>query len=140
MDVRLVKGEEPDRKFEQWSSLRKQGFYVTAAEPPKKSVSLIRNRSRSERPLQLSRVTHIDGASPLAGPHQSGPGRTNHETVIAPLSAAASPCTFLRICKSLDRRAHRQLTTITSTARRKSSLGTSGAAWNLRRHPRRPDW
>jgi acetylornithine deacetylase/succinyl-diaminopimelate desuccinylase-like protein len=36
MDVRLVKGEEPDKKFEQIvNHIRKQGFYVTADEPTK---------------------------------------------------------------------------------------------------------
>ena len=36
MDVRLVKGEEPDEKFEQVvNHIRKQGFYVTANEPTK---------------------------------------------------------------------------------------------------------
>ncbi len=36
MDVRLVKGEDPDKKFEQvLSHIRKQGFYVTADEPTK---------------------------------------------------------------------------------------------------------
>jgi acetylornithine deacetylase/succinyl-diaminopimelate desuccinylase-like protein len=36
MDVRLVKGEDPDHKFEQvLSHIRKQGFFVTAAEPTK---------------------------------------------------------------------------------------------------------
>jgi acetylornithine deacetylase/succinyl-diaminopimelate desuccinylase-like protein len=36
MDVRLVKGEDPDKKFEQvLKHIRKQGFFVTTADPTK---------------------------------------------------------------------------------------------------------
>ena len=36
LDVRLVKGEDPDKKFEQVvKHIRKQGFYVTSGEPTK---------------------------------------------------------------------------------------------------------
>lgn len=36
MDVRLVKGEDPDKKFEQvLSHIRKQGFFITTADPTK---------------------------------------------------------------------------------------------------------
>src|SRR6266403_5561014 len=36
LDVRLVKGEDPDKKFEQvLAHIRKQGFYVTSAAPTK---------------------------------------------------------------------------------------------------------
>src|SRR6266849_3140011 len=36
LDVRLVKGEDPDKKFEQvLAHIRKQGFYVTSATPTK---------------------------------------------------------------------------------------------------------
>jgi acetylornithine deacetylase/succinyl-diaminopimelate desuccinylase-like protein len=36
LDVRLVKGEDPDKKFEQvLAHIRKQGFYVTSDEPTK---------------------------------------------------------------------------------------------------------
>ncbi|HEY5069021.1 MAG TPA: peptidase dimerization domain-containing protein, partial [Candidatus Acidoferrum sp.] len=36
IDVRLVKGEDPDKKFEQvLKHIRKQGFFVTSADPTK---------------------------------------------------------------------------------------------------------
>src|SRR4029077_12122685 len=36
LDVRLVKGEDPDKKFEQaLAHIRKQGFYVTSDVPTK---------------------------------------------------------------------------------------------------------
>jgi acetylornithine deacetylase/succinyl-diaminopimelate desuccinylase-like protein len=36
IDVRLVKGEDPDKKFEQvLSHIRKQGFFITASDPTK---------------------------------------------------------------------------------------------------------
>jgi acetylornithine deacetylase/succinyl-diaminopimelate desuccinylase-like protein len=93
LDVRLVKGEDPDKKFDQvLNHIRKQGFYVTTEEPTKeerlshpqiarvtKDTSNYRaSRTSMELPVSQSLIKVVQDA-------------TNNETVIAPTLGGSVP-------------------------------------------------
>jgi acetylornithine deacetylase/succinyl-diaminopimelate desuccinylase-like protein len=93
MDVRLVKGEDPDKKFEQvLAHIRKQGFYVTADEPTKEE--------RLSHPL-LARVAKDPFNYPASRTSMELPvsqaliklvqDATNNESVIAPMLGGSVP-------------------------------------------------
>jgi acetylornithine deacetylase/succinyl-diaminopimelate desuccinylase-like protein len=77
VDVRLVKGEDPDTKFEQvLSHIRKQGFFISTADPTKEERPRpSRNSSRCERSLELPRLAHLHGIACLASLDKSRTGR-----------------------------------------------------------------
>lgn len=93
MDIRLVKGEDPDKKFEQvLNYIRKQGFYVTANEPTneerlahaeiarvvKDSSNYPSSRTSMELPVSQALVKTVQEA-------------TNGETVVAPMLGGSVP-------------------------------------------------
>jgi acetylornithine deacetylase/succinyl-diaminopimelate desuccinylase-like protein len=93
MDVRLVKGEEPDRKFEQVANhIRKQGFYVTANEPTKEErlahpqiarlakdpFNYPASRTSMELPVSQALIKVVQAA-------------TSNETVVAPTLGGSVP-------------------------------------------------
>jgi acetylornithine deacetylase/succinyl-diaminopimelate desuccinylase-like protein len=93
LDVRLVKGEDPDKKFDQvLNHIRKQGFYITTEEPTKeerlhhpqiarvtKDASNYRaSRTSMELPVSQSLIKVVQDA-------------TNNETVIAPTLGGSVP-------------------------------------------------
>jgi acetylornithine deacetylase/succinyl-diaminopimelate desuccinylase-like protein len=93
LDVRLVKGEDPDKKFEQiLNHIRKRGFYITTEEPTKeerlthpqiarvtKDASNYRaSRTSMELTVSQSLIKVVQDA-------------TNNETVIAPTLGGSVP-------------------------------------------------
>jgi acetylornithine deacetylase/succinyl-diaminopimelate desuccinylase-like protein len=93
MDIRLVKGEDPDKKFEQvLDHIRKQGFYVTADEPTKEerlahaeiarvvkdSSNYPASRTSMELPVSQALIKTVQDA-------------TNGETVVAPMLGGSVP-------------------------------------------------
>ncbi len=93
IDIRLVKGEDPDKKFEQvLDHIRKQGFYVTANEPTKEerlahpeiarvvkdSSNYPASRTSMELPVSQALIKTVEEA-------------TNGETVVAPMLGGSVP-------------------------------------------------
>jgi acetylornithine deacetylase/succinyl-diaminopimelate desuccinylase-like protein len=93
LDIRLEKGEDPDKKFEQvLSHIRKQGFFVTAAEPTKEerlahadiarvvkdSSNYPASRTSMELPVSRALIKTVQEA-------------TGGETVVAPMLGGSVP-------------------------------------------------
>jgi acetylornithine deacetylase/succinyl-diaminopimelate desuccinylase-like protein len=93
LDVRLVKGEDPDRKYEQiLEYIRKQDFFITGAEPTKEErlahdhvakvtkgeFNYRASRTAMDLPISQSVVSVVQGA-------------TNKEAVIAPTLGGSVP-------------------------------------------------
>ncbi|HEY8714518.1 MAG TPA: M20/M25/M40 family metallo-hydrolase [Candidatus Acidoferrum sp.] len=93
VDIRLVAGEDPDKKFEQIvAHIRKQGFFVTANEPTKEerlaNAHIARvvkdpfnypaSRTSMELPVSRALVKVTQGA-------------TNNDTVVAPMLGGSVP-------------------------------------------------
>jgi acetylornithine deacetylase/succinyl-diaminopimelate desuccinylase-like protein len=93
MDIRLVKGEDPDKKFEQvLNHIRKQGFFVTADEPTKEerlahaeiarvvkdSSNYPASRTSMELPVSQALIKTVQDA-------------TSGETVVAPMLGGSVP-------------------------------------------------
>jgi acetylornithine deacetylase/succinyl-diaminopimelate desuccinylase-like protein len=93
MDIRLVKGEDPDKKFEQiLDHIRKQGFFVTTSEPTKEerlahaeiarvvkdSSNYPASRTSMELPVSQALIKTVQDA-------------TGGETVVAPMLGGSVP-------------------------------------------------
>jgi acetylornithine deacetylase/succinyl-diaminopimelate desuccinylase-like protein len=93
MDIRLVKGENPDKKFEQvLAHIRKQGFYVTADDPTreerlahaeiarvvKDSSNYPASRTSMELPVSQALIKTVQDA-------------TNGQTAVAPMLGGSVP-------------------------------------------------
>ena len=93
IDIRLVKGEDPDQKFEQvLKHIRKQGFYVTADEPSKEerlAHAEIARVVRDSSNYPASRTSmELPVSQALIKTVQEG---TNGETVVAPMLGGSVP-------------------------------------------------
>jgi acetylornithine deacetylase/succinyl-diaminopimelate desuccinylase-like protein len=93
LDVRLVKGEEPDTKFEQVvQHIRKQGFFVTANEPTKEerlSYGLIARVTKDPFNYPASRTAMDLPASQAL--IKVARDATHNECVIAPMLGGSVP-------------------------------------------------
>jgi len=93
LDVRLVKGEDPDRKYEQiLEYIRKQDFFVTSAEPTKEerlAHDHVAKVTKSEFNYRASRTAMDLPISQLV--MSVVQGATNKEAVIAPTLGGSVP-------------------------------------------------
>lgn len=93
MDIRLVKGEDPDKKFEQvLNHIRKQGFFVTANEPTKEErlahaeiARVVKDSSNYPASRTSMELSVSQGLIKIVQ------GATGGETVVAPMLGGSVP-------------------------------------------------
>jgi acetylornithine deacetylase/succinyl-diaminopimelate desuccinylase-like protein len=93
LDVRLVKGEDPDKKYEQiLAFIRKQDFFLTSEEPTAEERRAHEHVARVTKGEFNYRASRTSMALPISEELVSVvQGATNHETVVAPTLGGSVP-------------------------------------------------
>jgi len=96
LDVRLVKGEDPDKKFEQvLRNIRKQGFYVTFGRTYKgRTPFKFPCRPCRQGRLELSCFSDFHGVGCFKSARSAGARSTGGSAVIAPTLGGSVQCIF----------------------------------------------